>query len=293
MTDTDATPDLIRVTFPDGSTTDLQVHRTASPDAGVVLCLPAMGVRGDYYRTLARTLTEHGCHVVLADHRGTGRSSVRASRRVSFGYAELLETELPAVVDSVCKEFGADRIALVGHSLGGQLGLLFGAVSDRVSHTVLVASGSSWFRRVPGIGGAGRLLGLQLILVTTLLWGYLPGWFPFAGREARRLVRDWGHEGLTGRYRVSHSTIDYEAALAGSTVPALFITFPGDWYVPGACASHLASKLRSAHVSERRIPAQSLGLSRTDHFRWAARPHEVVREVVEWLRTTDPARLPK
>ncbi|MGW4231145.1 alpha/beta hydrolase family protein [Streptomyces sp. NPDC004980] len=290
MTDSGPTPDLLRVTFPDGSTTDLQVHRSASPGAPVVLCLPAMGVRGDYYRTLARTLVLSGCHAVLADHRGTGRSSVRASRKVSFGYADLLETELPAVVDSVCEEFGTDRIVLAGHSLGGQLGLLFAAVSDRVSHTVLVASGSSWFRKVPGIGAAGRFLGLRLILATTLLWGYLPGWFPFAGREARRLVRDWGHEGLTGRYRVLGSGVDYEAALARSCVPALFITFPGDRYVPGACASHLVAKLRSARVTERRIPAERLGLARSDHFRWAARPQEVVREAVEWLRVTGPAR---
>ncbi|MFD3654630.1 hypothetical protein [Streptomyces sp. NPDC058620] len=45
MTDTYPTPDLVRVAFPDGGTTDLQVHRTTSPDAVAVLCLPAMGVR--------------------------------------------------------------------------------------------------------------------------------------------------------------------------------------------------------------------------------------------------------
>ncbi|WP_151770304.1 alpha/beta hydrolase family protein [Streptomyces abyssomicinicus] len=290
MTDTDPTPDLIRVTFPDGSTTDLQVHRTTAPDAEVVLCLPAMGVRSDYYRALARELTEHGCHAVLADHRGTGRSSVRASRRISFGYADLLETELPAVVDMVCEEFGATRIVLAGHSLGGQLGLLFAAVSDRVSHVVLVASGSSWFRRVPGLGGIGRFLGLQWIFATTLLWGYLPQWFPFAGREGRRLVCDWGHEALTGRYRVRGSDVDYETALTGSHVPTLFITFPGDRYIPDTCTAHLAAKLRSARVTGRRITAERLGLARSDHFRWAARPQEVVREVVEWLRVTEPTR---
>ncbi|MFD4034713.1 alpha/beta fold hydrolase [Streptomyces sp. NPDC058637] len=208
-----------------------------------------------------------------------------------FGYADLLETELPGVVDSVCEEFGTDRIVLAGHSLGGQLGLLFAAVSDRVSHTV--RHRGEWFVVVPrgaGIGAAGRFLGLRLILATTLLWGYLPGWFPFAGREARRLVRDWGHEGLTGRYRVLGSGVDYEAALARSCVPALFITFPGDRYVPGACASHLVAELRSARVTECRIPAERLGLARSDHFRWAARPQEVVREAVEWLRVAGPAR---
>ncbi|MFC9246206.1 hypothetical protein ACFT7S_20060 [Streptomyces sp. NPDC057136] len=66
-------------------------------------------------------------------------------------------------------------------------------------------------------------------------------------------------------------------------------TFPGDRYVPGACP-HLAAKLRSARVTERRISAERLGLAQTDHFRWAARPQEVVREAVEWLHATEAAQ---
>ncbi len=61
----------MQVTFPDGSSTELQIHRTSAADPLVVLCLPAMGVRAKYYEKLAHTLTEHGCHAVLADHRGT------------------------------------------------------------------------------------------------------------------------------------------------------------------------------------------------------------------------------
>ncbi|MFI6675005.1 alpha/beta fold hydrolase [Kribbella sp. NPDC050470] len=275
----------MQVTFPDGSSTELQVHRTAAADPLVVLCLPAMGVRAKYYEKLAHTLTEQGCHAVLADHRGTGRSSVRPSRRVSFGYADVLELELPAIVEAVCREFGTQRIAVVGHSLGGQLGVLFSAVSDRISHIVLVASGSAWWAKVPGIRSLARFAGLQLVLATTLLCGYLPGWFPFAGKEAKQLVLDWGHEALTGRYKVAGSQVDYEAALARSSVPALFINFPGDNYAPAACASYLASKLRSAHVTVRSLSAEQLGITRSDHFRWAAHPQTLVRDTVKWIRT--------
>lgn len=35
----------MQVTFPDGSSTELQIHRTTAADPLVVLCLPAMGVR--------------------------------------------------------------------------------------------------------------------------------------------------------------------------------------------------------------------------------------------------------
>jgi predicted alpha/beta hydrolase len=153
-----------------------------------------------------------------------------------------------------------------------------------VSHAIVVASGSAWYRRMPGIRSVGRFLGLQLIFGTTLLWGYLPGWFPFAGREARRLVLDWGFESMTGRYRVARSSVDYEKALSESTVPSLFVAFPGDSYIPSRCLEHLAAKLKATKVTFQEIPPELLQLAKTNHFRWVFRPQAVVEVVAEWLR---------
>jgi predicted alpha/beta hydrolase len=242
-----------------------------------------MGVKSSYYEVLADVLAESGFHAVLADLRGSGASSVRASRRVSFGYAEMLELELPHIVNAICAEFDQEQIIVLGHSLGGQMGLLFAATSNRVSHTIAVASGSAWYRRLPGARSVGRFFGLQLIFATTALWGYLPKWFPFAGTEARGIVVDWGFEAMTGRYRVSRSSTDYEAALSQSKVPALFITLPQDAYVPEGCSQHLAAKLTSAAVELVEIPPERFRLKETDHFRWVARPQAVVDSLAQWL----------
>jgi predicted alpha/beta hydrolase len=265
--------------------TELTLFRTGDPTDPVVVFLPAMGVDARYYEVLADTLAEYGFNTVLADLRGNGHSSVRASRRVSFGYAEILELELPAIVESVCQEFGSNQIIMLGHSLGGQLGLLFATTSTRVGQVILIASGSSWYRVMPGMRSVGRFLGLQLIFGTTLLRGYLPERFPFAGREARHLILDWGFEAMTGRYRVVHSSVDYEKALSESTVPALFLSFPADSYVPDPCVDLLATKLGTAKVTRRAIPAELLRLAKSDHFRWALRPQAVVEAVAEWVRT--------
>jgi predicted alpha/beta hydrolase len=270
------------ISFSDGSSTTISVFPANDPSAPVVLCLPAMGVRANYYEILGDTLVDLGFNVALADLRGAGDSSVRASRRVSFGYAEMLQLELPAIVDYVCAQFGTAQLIILGHSLGGQIGLLFAAASSRVSHVVLVASGSAWYRRVPGFRAVGRFFGLQLMFAVTLLWGYLPRWFPFAGQEARRVMLDWGIESMTGRYRISRSSVHYEKALAQSTVPALFVVLPDDPYVPRPCSAHLAGKLRSTAVAWREIGPERFGLTKTHHFRWVLRPQAVADAVSEW-----------
>ena len=77
--------------------------------------------------------------------------------------------------------------------------------------------------------------------------------------------------------------MDYEAALAASEVPALFVVFPDDPYVPEPCWRHLAGKLTAASVAERTITPEELRLKQTDHFRWVLRPQPVVGRMKEWL----------
>ncbi|GAA3442794.1 alpha/beta fold hydrolase [Planomonospora venezuelensis] len=283
ITDHRRAPQRLRVSFTDGSTSELVVFRAAEKDAPIVLCLPAMGVRASYYTAVAAELAARGHTAVLADLRGNGGSSVRPSRSTTFGYAEMLETELPEIVDALRREFGAERVTLFGHSLGGHLSVLHAATSPHVAAAVLVATGTSWYGRVPGIRRPARFLGLQIIRVATALHGYLPGWLPFAGKEARGVVRDWMHDAVHGAYLVHGSRVDYEAALARSAVPVLFVVLPGDRYVPEPCSEHLAAKLRSARVAWAEIPPEDVGLGRTHHFRWAHRPGAVVDAAVEWL----------
>ncbi|MFG2733777.1 alpha/beta fold hydrolase [Streptomyces harbinensis] len=276
--------DELLVTFDDASTTTVRLFRAERPDAPVVLFLPAMGVRASYYEVLADVLVEEGVHVALADHRGHGGSSVRASRRNTWGYADLLERELPGITDAVRSAFGAEEIVLAGHSLGGQLALLYAATAPHgIARAAVIGTGTAWHRTVSGREAVGRWFGVRLTGVVAGLWGYLPQWFPFAGREARHVIHDWVREGRTGRYDLARTETDYEAALAKTTVPTLFLGFERDPLVPPAGLRHIADKVTAAPVTLRELSLAQLRLKEPSHYHWARRPQAVADALTEWM----------
>ncbi len=78
---------------------------TNNPNAPVIMCMPAMGVRASYYEPLARALTLSGWNVITADLRGNGESGIRPRRSCDFGYYEMVRYDWPAVVAETRRMF--------------------------------------------------------------------------------------------------------------------------------------------------------------------------------------------
>lgn len=250
-----------------------------------ILIMPAMGVPGGYYRPLAEALAGHGHPVVVGEQRGHGRSGVRPGRRVDFGYHDLLAEDWPAMVEATVAAFPGRRPILLGHSLGGQLGLIYaGRHPDAFSAIVLAAACSVHYpsyRGATGIAIRGYALfgpGLAGLI------GHFPGhWLGFAGREARGMIRDWGHEVMTGRYRLAGSPHDDEDALARITLPVLAMSLDTDRLAPRPAVDRLAAKLISARVDRQHWRAAELGDPAFNHFTWVRRPAVVAERIATWL----------
>lgn len=253
----------------------------------LVVCLPAMGVPGKHYHVLAEGLCQSGFTVLVADLRGLGSSNLRASGNINFGYWQLVANDVNAIVEYLCKKYPGRKLFLLGHSLGGQLSVMYSAlVPDMVDGVILVASGTVYYKNWSFPSNLKILFSTQLARVVALLLGYFPGRrFGFGGTEAKNVIRDWANMALFGNFNLLSSPADFESRFSIPQLPILAISLEGDWFAPPKALQHLCQKLPKAqptvfHLTEKDALPESL-----HHFNWIRHPNPVIQKIVEWVKT--------
>ncbi len=278
----------LTVEVDDGTSFDATVWQPPSVDADtpVILCVPAMGVRASYYQPLAEALCSQGFPVVTTDLRGLGSSSVRANRKNDFGYREIVELDLPALLDAVADALPGRDIFVLGHSLGGQLACLVAAADPQaITGLILVASCSVYHGSWPFPKSLLVLMFEQTAALTARILGYFPGHLVgFGDREARRLTCDWAFQGRTGRYQAAGSTRRYEELLATSAVPVLAVSLSDDSYAPRRAVEHLLSKMPQAPKTHLHLAPNELGGDSVGHFGWVKRADCLAPKIAAWIR---------
>jgi predicted alpha/beta hydrolase len=271
----------MQVRSADDATTVLEAFGHAGPQ---VLFLPALGVPLHYYRPLLARWAELGYRLYGLELRGMPQSSTADVRAHDFGYHHALSLDIPAAV----AEAGLDTpFLLAGHSLGGQLALLYAAGHpDDVRAVATLASGSTHHGAFASVRGRAKRRG-QIGLIRAITGAF--GWFPghlvgFGGRQPRTMMADWSHEGRTGRFVLAGSSADHEAELAALTRPVLMLTLDGDPIVPRVSSQHLGTRLASARLSAVHVSREQNAGEPFDHFRWARRtPDAVLGPLTAWL----------
>jgi pimeloyl-ACP methyl ester carboxylesterase len=124
-----------------GAGYELAVRRTAHgpPARGArpVLIVPGYGMNSFIFgfhpaeRSLEATLAAHGLVVYSADLRGQGKTRATPGASDAYGMAELAVDDIGVVVDFIREREGADRVDLIGCSLG--TALAFGYLAHRAS----------------------------------------------------------------------------------------------------------------------------------------------------------------
>ncbi len=261
----------------------LSLFKAADQQGPITICFPAMGVKARNYHALADVFRKQGRTMVVAELRGHGSSSWRASRQQNYGYREMLEQDWPAVINAVAEQFPEQPIYLLGHSLGGQLSCLYAAAnSDQVAGIMVIGSCSVYYRAF-GLRGLGLRMFIPLIKLIVGMKGYFPGHrLGFARREGAQVMHDWGYQGRTGRYLIKGSRYDYETLLSGLTCPVLNIMIEGDKFAPKKAIQHLMDKMDQAERTLDILNIDRKG-KMSPHFSWFNQPDRAAHKMLQWL----------
>ncbi|MCX5041889.1 alpha/beta fold hydrolase [Aldersonia sp. NBC_00410] len=280
----------VPIQMPDGTTIPVRlvpadpahVHRP-TPDAPrpVVVIVPGLGIPGGYYDLFAAELAARGFDAAIGELRGQGDSRPRPSAMSRYGYHELVSVDFPAIFSVVRDRFPDSTPYLLGHSMGGQLGVCYAArIRGRLGGLILIASGTPYYRGFRGARSPGILVGSAAMSLTANVAGFWPGDrldFGGFGRQSRVLISDWSRLARTGRFDPEGADIDYEERIGRLKLPVLSISIDGDEVAPASSAKHLADKLPAAPITSWLQP------ERLGHNGWIRAPKTTVDRIEQWL----------
>lgn len=280
----------VKIVSKDGAQIVAPLYRsdeTSSDNNGsektLFVLLPAMGVKASFYKPVAEILQAKGYNVLLCDLRGQGTSN-RKPPTYKFGYAEILELDLPAYIEAAKHACPQNKIILLGHSLGGHLSLLYKATNPKdISAVAIIASGSVYYRAYQGIEALKIWIGTQSSVLVSTLFGYFPGHkLGFGGKQPKALMRDWARQGRTGNFLPKGAQKNYEAALSRAAFPIFALSLEGDNFAPHSAADHLVSKLPKAHVKRVYYKPPAGIKEKIDHFRWVKHSDDIAAYLTLW-----------
>lgn len=245
------------------------------------LVLPALGVPAGAYRRLAECLSAQGIGTGVAEWRGAGASPVRAARGIDWGYTDLLQHEVLGGIAALRARLAGAPVVVVGHSLGGHLGLMARALAvPGLAGVLTVASGTPTVR----FFAAKLRWQLRIVLSVHRVSGPLLGYFPghrigFGGRQSRTLMDEWAVLARMGKFEVNGRNLLEPASDAARRIPVHSISLPRDVYAPRAATEHL---LQLAGVGAEAVERYE-GPGPLGHFDWLKEPQGVARRVGEVL----------
>ncbi len=273
--------EVIPLHFADGATNVINIYSTQKLSSTVVVIFPAMGVPASYYRHYAATLSKSNFHVATVDHRGHGNSSVRPSRKVNFGYSEQIEIEYRGIIETLKNNFPNSKLAIMGHSLGGQVGGMFAAQYPHLVDGLIVnASCSVYYKGWGNSAGLGVLGFAAFCKMLARQLGYYPGnRVGFGGREARGIIEDWFVTAKSGRFVAHGSSFNYDEAMSKFSKPLLGITYHGDTSAPPLALKYFLEKFPSQNAQQHHIKAAE----KLNHYSWVKQPDLSMDLICNWL----------
>lgn len=248
---------------------------------------PALGVPRRLYHPLMRYLATRGYACLVFDYRGTGDSTLTRELSADVHLTHWAERDLEAALLEAERRFSPERLALVGHSISGQI-LGLAPSSERLKAVILV--GSTVAR--PALYPYPFRLGLWL------LWSVIiplscrgAGWFParrlgMSSVDVPKQIMGWWARWARG----SDYLFSPEFGLDTSryqrlSSPLLAVDLSDDSYAPQRPVDALTDHFTAARTERMHVHVPGLGVGPVGHFGFFRdRVRDALwRPVVDWL----------
>src|SRR5688572_9957669 len=246
----------------------------------------ATAVPRGYYARFARFLASEGWSVVTYDYRGIGGSRPARLRGFPARMRDWAQQDAAGVLDWVDGR-SASRVAVVGHSFGGQaLGLL--PQAERLAAAVLVGAQSGYWRLWDGWRRLQvAALWHALIPGLSAACGFFPGRLLGLGENSPAgVAREWAEWGR----RPGYVTEAEGGALAGGYArvlcPLRAYSFSDDTFAPPRAVEALLGFYSSARVERRALTPRDLGVRAFGHWAFFRDRYRepLWTEAAAWLR---------
>ncbi|HEX4872655.1 MAG TPA: alpha/beta fold hydrolase [Nevskiaceae bacterium] len=270
----------------DGRTLRGQLFHPLGERRGGILIGGATGVPQGFYRAYAGWLAGRGYTVMTFDYRGIGDSRDRPLAQDPARMRDWGLQDLPAALEVLAEQVGGAPLALIGHSVGGQM---IGAMPNhgRLRAAVQIACGLGYWRGMPAAYGAmvyALIAGLGPLLYRRL--GYAPnsriGW----GEDLPRgVAEDWFRWCQRADYFAELRTPEQPLYFDAVRLPLLSLAFTDDPIATAANVEGLLGFYPQAAIERRRLAPAGLGLRSIGHLQFFSRrmPEALWRQPLDWL----------
>ena len=251
----------------------------------------AMGVRQDFYAPIARFFAANGVHVLTFDYRGVGASRSGPLSRVDVDVHGWAFKDFNAMLSEARKPAPDLPLALLGHSLGGQI---LGIAPDNaaVKAVIGVTAGSGYYELQERMKHRVRFFWHVAVPVLTPVFGYFPGRaLRMVGDLPKGVAYQWRRWCMHPDYLLSEGPASL-AAYRRMDAPMLSYSFTDDEMMSADAVDSLNAFYTSSAITRRHVAPRDVGASRLGHFGYFSenRRDTLWKESLAWLqaRLTSP-----
>ncbi len=236
-------------------------------DAPALILSAGLSGSAAYWQpNLAALAARH--RVIAYDHRGTGRYS----RDVP---GDLTIAAMAADLALLIRETGVERPTLIGHAIGGMIGLAAALANPDLLGRLVVING--WARLDPHTARSFdtrlsllRDSGIRAYLHAQPLFLYPAPWISdhharLADEEEAGIAHFPGAEAIQRRIAAARR-FDIVDRLPDIAVPTLLVASDDDMLVPHGCSDLMAKGLPDAQIARMASGGHACNVTRADHF---------------------------